>query len=146
MAGSEQKQFLNKFNIGEVISFQVYPSSLYGNKWQRMLVTDVISARTTALMNFDAAAEHAKVLADASVPTGQIPQSYDAYQYIVVAPPADPTNGRVLGLPWLVSSSIVVESTRDAYAYLPNLSDAKLEEVRKAISSVLSEFTLDWKL
>lgn len=139
------KQFLGKFNLGEVISFQVYPASLYGNKWQRMLVTDVISARTTAALNFDAAAEHAKVLADASVPTGQVPQSYDAYQYLVVAPPADPKNYRIIGLPWIIADTVVVETTRDAYAYLPNLSDAKLEEVRKAISSVLSEFTLDWK-
>ena len=139
------KQFLGKFNLGEVISFQVYPSALYGNKWQRMVATDVISARTAAALNFDAAAEHAKVLSDASVPTGQVPQSFDAYQYLVVAPPADPKNYRIIGLPWIVADTIVVESTRDAYAYLPNLSDEKLEEVRKALSSVLSEFSLDWK-
>lgn len=139
------KQFLNKFDIGEVISYQVYPSALYGNAWNRMLVTDVISAATAAYFNFDAEAEHAKVLADPSVPTGQVPQSFNAYQYVVVCPPADPTNRRVIGLPWIIADTIVVESTRDVVGYFPNLSDQQMSELRKAISGVTSSFTLDWK-
>lgn len=145
MADNAPKQFLGKFNIGEVISFQVYPSDLYGNNWTRMLVTDVVSARTAAQLNFDAAIEHAKVLSDANVPTGQVPQSYDAYQYVVVSPPADPDNRRFIGLPWIIANSIVVETSRDAVGYFPNLSDAKLEELRRAISSVLDDFKLDWQ-
>lgn len=139
------KQFLGKFNIGEVISFQVYPSDLYGSNWNRMLVTDVISARSTALFNFDAAVEHAKVQSDANVPVGQVPQSYDSYQYLVVAPPADPNSFRLIGLPWIIVDSIVVETTRDAVGYFPDMSDATMEELRKAISSVISNFKLDWQ-
>lgn len=139
------KSILGKFNIGEVISFQLYPSDIYGSNWNRMLVTDVISARSTALFNFDAAAEHAKVLSDSNIPVGQIPQSYDAYQYLVVAPPADPESFRVIGLPWIIVDSIVVETSRDAVGYFPDMSDAKMEELRKAISSVISNFKLDWQ-
>lgn len=139
------KQFLNKFDIGEVISLQLYCSALYGNNWKRLLVTDVVSAATAAFFNFDAESEHAKVLADPNVPTGQVPQSFNAYQYVVVAPPADPTNRRVIGLPWIIADSIVVESTRDVVGYFPNLSDVQMSELRKAISGVTSEFTLDWK-
>lgn len=145
MADTTVKQFLNKFNVGEVISFQLYPSDLYGSNWNRVVVTDVISAKTCALFNFDAAVEHAKVLSDKNVPVGQIPQSYDSYQYVVVTPAADPTNSRVIGLPWIIADTIAVEDSRDAYGYFPNLSDAKLSELRKAISSVISDFTLDWK-
>ena len=139
---------LDKFNINDTISLQVYPSSLYGTGFNRIKVTDLISANTTHFFNFDAAAEHAKVLADPGVPMGQIPQRFDSYQYLVFLPQGitDPSQARVIGLPWIIVDSITIEGTRDAIGYFPNISDAELNKLRIAISSVgIPAFTLDFK-
>jgi hypothetical protein len=70
---ADNKQFLNAFNLGDTIDFQVYPSALYGSAFKNMQVTDVVSAPTTVLWKFVAQIEHAKVLSDAGTPAGQVP-------------------------------------------------------------------------
>lgn len=136
---------LDKFDIGDTISFQVYPSTLYGTLFSRVKVTDLISAKSTRFFNFDARAEHLKVLSDVNTPPGQVPQSFDSYQYLVFTTTSDPDTERVIGLPWIKLDSITVDGTRDATGYFPNLSDAQLTELRKAISGAgITGFTLDF--
>lgn len=136
---------LNKFNIGDVISFQTY-SSLAGGPFDRVKVTDLISATMAKYLNFDAQAIHGQVIADENVPRGQIPQDFASYQYLAFAPAGDPSQKFVVGIPWIRADSIVVESTRNAVGYFPNLSDAKLTELRLAISSVgISDFTINFE-
>jgi hypothetical protein len=144
------KQFLGAFDIGDTIDFQVYPAALYGSAFKNMQVTDVVSAPTTILWKFVAAVEHAKVLSDAGVPVGQVPQSFDSYQYVVLKPPTaqgvtDTGQRVVIGLPWIIASSISVSSTRDVIGYFPNVNDAQFTQLRLAISQVLPEFKLDYK-
>lgn len=136
---------LNKFNPGDTISFQCY-STLAGGPFDRVKVTDLVSASTTKYFDFDAQAVHAQVIADENVPRGQIPIDYNSYQYLVFSPAGDATRQFVVGLPWIRVDSIVVESTRNAIGYFPNLSDAKLTELRLAISAVgISDFTIKFE-
>ena len=136
---------LNKFKIGDTISFQCF-STLAGGPFDRVKVTDLVSARTAKFFNFDAQAIHGQVIADKNVPRGQIPQDYASYQYLVFSPAGDPKSSFVVGIPWIRADSIVVESTRNAVGYFPNLSDAKLTELRLAISSVgISDFTITFE-
>jgi hypothetical protein len=136
---------LDKFKIGDTISFQCY-STLAGGPFNRVKVTDQVSADTTKYFNFDAAAVHGQVIADENVPRGQIPLDYASYQYLVVTPAGDPTTKLVVGIPWIRADSITVESTRNAVGYFPNLSDAKLSELRLAITSVdISDFTINFE-
>jgi hypothetical protein len=137
---------LDKFNIGDTISFQVYPSTLYGTAFNRVKVSDLISARSTSFFNFDAQAEHLKVLSDVNTPPGQVPQSYDAYQYLVFFTTAAPDKPQVVGIPWIKADSITVDGSRDAVGYFPGISDAQLTELRKAISAIgLTGFQVDFK-
>lgn len=89
---------------GEVVSFEVYPTSVLGNDFKNLTVAAILdaeTARTAIPGGFDAPAMHANVFN--SLPEGT-PNNYNRYYYVKLKHP----NGtfRILGIPWIKPESI----------------------------------------
>lgn len=89
------------FKIKGTYSFNVYPVALYGTSFKNVVVMGTIDQETANLMGFDTVAEHAAVYA--TLPTGT-PNDPSAYLYVKVRLLSGAT--KILGLPWIVESSI----------------------------------------
>lgn len=89
------------FNLKGTYSFNVYPVALYGTGFKNVVVMGILDQETANLAGFDTVAEHAAVYA--TLPTGT-PNDPSAYNYLKVRLPSGAT--KILGLPWIIESSI----------------------------------------
>lgn len=120
-----------KFTTNDVVSFQVYPSSIFGDVYHDLTLTDIASYSTTKFFGFDALAEHAKALP--YLPAG-IDQDPTRYRYLVFKP----SQGKhiVVPEPWIKTDTIKVIKMIDTKVYIPNWGPEKHEELRRALSSI----------
>ena len=91
------------FNLKGVYSFNVYPVAILGTAFKNVTVMGIIDQETANAAGFDTVAEHAAVYA--TLPTGT-PNDPSAYNYLKVRLPSGTT--KILGLPWIIESSIQV--------------------------------------
>lgn len=108
---SERELNMIKFERGKEVSFELYPSSLYGETFKRVTVTDpAVSATTAAFYNFDPEREHAKVYD--TLPPG-VPRNAGDLDYVILRMPDGQL--RPVAIPWIVEKSIVVHNVARGY-------------------------------
>lgn len=125
------KTVLGKFNLGDRITFQIYPVSLYGDIFRNCVASDMISARSCPKFNVDPAAEHAKVYN--SLPSGTAPNDPNGYKWLVLT--LENGDERVIGLPWIKVETIQVIEVVNTYVTIPNTAPQDAEKVRLALSA-----------
>ncbi|UQT02881.1 hypothetical protein TOTORO_00180 [Serratia phage vB_SmaS-Totoro] len=131
MADTGGKNILGKFNLGDRVTFQIYPVALYGDIFRNCVPTDLISFKNTPRFNIDAAAEHAKVYN--MLPTGQAPNDPAGYKWLVIT--LENGDETVIGLPWIKVETIKVIEVVNTYVTIPNTAPEDQEKVRLALSA-----------
>lgn len=122
---------LGKFVLGDRVSFQIYPLSLYGDIFNNCVGTDIVSAKSAKKFGIDPEAEHAK--AYTYLPSGSVQD--DAYSYKWLVLDLIDNTQRVIGLPWIKVDTIVVVTTLNAIITVPGVGNGDVEKLRLALSS-----------
>lgn len=120
-----------KIAIGDVVSFQVYPSSVFADVYRDITLTDIVSYATTKYFGFDAMAEHAKALP--YLPSG-VDSDATRYRYLVFATPQG--SHLVVPEPWVKLDTVKVIKMIDTQVYIPDWGPERHEELRRALSSL----------
>lgn len=130
---------LGKFTLNSTITFQVYPSALYGDVFRNAVPTDVVSARGASKFGIDPEAEHAKVYP--LLPSGTVEDNARSYNWLVLT--LEDGTERVIGLPWIKADTIVVVNTVNATVLIPGIGTGDIEKIRLAISGAgFNNFTI----
>lgn len=137
MASSEM--ILGKFTLDSTVTFQVYPSDLYGDVFRNVVPTDVISANSAVKFNIDPEAEHAKVYP--LLPAGTVQDDARSYKWLVLS--LEDGTERVIGLPWIKVDTIQVVETVNATVIIPAIGSGDVEKIRLALNSAgFNNFTI----
>lgn len=120
---------LGKFTLNSRVSFQVYPSALYGDIFKNCVPTDQISAASGVKFGVDPEAEHAKVYP--FLPSGT---KDDARSYSWLVLTLEDGQQRVIGLPWIKVDTIVSVTVTNAVATIPGIGSGDVEKIRLALS------------
>lgn len=118
---------LTSEHIGKLVSFDIYPSGIISSQFQRVKVLDIFSPNT-ALKFADVASLHVNVYP--TLPNGT-PNSYSGYNYVQVE--LENGNPVILGLPWIIDSSIVVHDNVQILVTISQVSAADVPRIREAL-------------
>lgn len=133
---------LGKFALDSTITFQVYPSALYGDVFNNAVPTDILSARSAVKYGIDPEAEHAKVYP--TLPTGAAEDDARSYKWLLLQ--LEDGSERVIGLPWIKADTIVVVETVNATVTLPGIGSGDIDKIRLALSGAgFNDFTITTK-
>ncbi len=116
------------FNIGDHISFAVYPALLLGNNFKNLKVESVVSAEVAVAMGFDVYAQHANV--QPTLPVGS-PNSPTKYSFLLLR--AVSNELICIGMPWINVSTITKVSTTNLQITVLGAGADKIELVRTAL-------------
>lgn len=130
---------LGKFTLDSTISFQVYPSSLYGDVFKNCVPTDLVSASVAAKLGIDPEAEHAKVYN--YLPSGTVSDDARSYKWLVLT--LEDGTTRIIGLPWIKVDTITVVTTVNATVVIPGIGSGDITKINLAlVSAGFSNFTI----
>lgn len=109
--------------FGNIVSFQVYPSIVIGTKFSNVKVLGLLD-KETANMWIDTESMHANVFPIVRSQGGNMPDNADDYQYLKIKHLSNGKNS-VIGLPWIIESSITVERSGTFILTMENVNAAK---------------------
>lgn len=118
------------FNIGDTISFQVYPSVLLGNQFNDVVVQSVVNADTARMLGFDFVSMHANVFP--TLPESS-PDNPNQYNYLVVRLQSGGT--QIVGLPWIREETIVSRVTTSVFVEIIGAGTVDVPAIVNALSS-----------
>lgn len=113
--------------IGSVVSFNVYPAAIIGTNYTRVKVLGIFDARI-ALRFADVASLHANVYP--TLPPGS-GEKYTDYQYVEVELSDGQTT--IIGIPWIVASTVTVHGNTQAQFVVSNITPADVDIIRQQI-------------
>lgn len=118
------------FQLFSIISFDLYPASILGAGYQNAKVTSIMDMRGAIQAGFDPAALHASVYP--TLPPG-VPNDPSQYGYLLL----QLANGNftVIGIPWIVDSSLVVASTASIQFTVDNISPTDQNTILQALAA-----------
>lgn len=120
---------MDSVNIGDQISFDVYPSAIIGQSYKSMKVMAFLDPDTAAAFE-DIATLHAQVYP--TLPGGT---PNDAYQYEYLRLKSQTGSTVIVGLPWIVDSTVVVDGTETYSFKVSNLSPSQKTEIVNILAS-----------
>lgn len=118
------------FTIGEVISFNFYPAAILGTGYQNAKVLAILDMGTVVVLGFDPAALHANVYA--TLPAG-VPNDPSQYQYLKLLLANGQTT--VVGIPWIIDSSLTVASVSSIQFTVTNVSPSDQNTIIQALAA-----------
>jgi len=118
---------LTSANIGDVVNFSVYPSSIIGTSFQRVKVKAFLDA-DSARAYLDPTAMHLAVFP--TLPPG-VPNDPDKYPWVKL----ELENGKitVVGLPWIDEITVEVQSSTQLQIVVSEITAADVARVRQAL-------------
>ena len=114
--------------VGNIVSFDVYASSILGTDYGEMKVTGVFD-KNTANMWVDTDTLHANLYSQ--LPQGT-PTSPDDYQFVKLERVSD-KSVKVLGVPWIKENTITIISKGTLTIKMIDMTSVDANEIRKAI-------------
>ena len=118
-------QILNKMNIDDVVTFDVYPSDLLGTKYHHCKVKAILDYDSVRQAGVDPDALHVKVFASLPVGTPNDPQAYQWLKIQLVSGEYD-----YIGIPWVKADTIVVNTTTTVTVTYRNVSPNDVQKIR----------------
>lgn len=115
---------INDVNIGQKISFELYPAHIYGNNFRNVTLTALIDSTLANALGFDVVAAHQNVYP--SLPAGT-PNDPTQYSYFRVS--MDNGETMVLGTPWVRESSIVINSGNTLTMVFQDIDEARKNRI-----------------
>lgn len=132
-------QILGKMNIGDIVTFDVYPSDLLGTKFRQCRVLAILDYDSTRLMGIDPDAQHVKVYD--SLPAGT-PNDPSAYQWLKVRLFGGDVTA--IGIPWIKADTIVVTTTTTITVTYNNASPDDAVKIRTMnANNGFTDFSID---
>lgn len=127
------------FNIGDTISFDVYPATILGSAFKDVKVLGVVDADLAVSIGYDVISKHANVYP--TLPEGEVEDNPRSYQYLLI----QFMNGNrdVVGLPWIdrdtvtrrTTTKVVIEIDGAGSADIPIMIEAMAENGYKVTAS-----------
>jgi hypothetical protein len=118
-------QILDKMNINDVATFDVYPSALLGTQFRQCTVLAIWDFETTRAMGFDPAAMHVKVFD--TLPAGT-PNDPTKYTWLKIKLISGETTA--IGVPWIKADTIQVVTTSTITVVYTNVSPDDVAKIR----------------
>lgn len=134
-------QILDKLNIGDIASFDVYPKDYLGNQFRQCVVLAILDADSVRYLGIEPETEHVKVYD--SLPAGT-PNDATKYQWLKLRL----TNGDItaIGIPWIKADTITTTTTSTITVVYENVSPADVQRIRTMnANNGYSTFTIDIK-
>ena len=118
------------FTIGDVISFQLYPSAILGTGFQNVKLLAILDMNTLPLLGYDPQALHANVYSTLPQGTPNDPSQYSYLKLLL-------QNGQttVIGIPWIIDSSLQVSSTSSIQFTVNNVSPSDQNTILQALAA-----------
>lgn len=99
--------------LGDVVSFEVYPSAILGNGFNRVKLLSVLSPADAA-KEADVIVKHTQVLAYLTAEDKALYATYRDYNYLKIQLPNNSTT--VIGIPWIKQTTLAkVTATQGRY-------------------------------
>jgi len=118
-------QILDKMNIGDVATFDVYPAQLLGTQFRQCKVLAILDYDTCRALGFDPDALHVKVFA--TLPTGT-ENDPAKYQWLKLKLTSGETT--VIGLPWIKPDTIQTTTTSTITVVYTNVAPEDMVKIR----------------
>lgn len=116
--------------VGQRCSFEVYPASVLGGRYQNVVVEGFLSPQMAVMSGFDIVAYHANVYS--TLPAG-VPD--DPYQYSYVVIRHDNGQRQYLGEKWIRNDTIEVSEAGRVTLVFQDKTQADLDRMMMALSS-----------
>lgn len=99
--------------LGDVVSFEVYPSAILGNGFNRVKILSVLSPND-AKKESDVIVKHSQVIAYLTPQDKLLYSTYKDYSYLKLLMPNNTTS--IIGIPWIKQNTITkIVSTKGRY-------------------------------
>lgn len=118
-------QILDKMNISDVVTFDVYPSSLLGTQFRQCTILSIWDYDTTRAMGFDPDAMHVKVFD--TLPVGT-PNDPTKYQWLKIKLTSGETTA--IGVPWIKADTIKINTTSTITVVYTGVSPDDVAKIR----------------
>ena len=125
--------------LGQTISFEVYPSSILGTKFNSCIVRGI--SDYSGVTSFDPAVMHANVFP--TIPSSNAtPDDFRKYMYLRL----ELANNVItfVGIPWINESTLITVSNRNLEVIIPNHGSVEKQEFIKRIllNNGIQDFTV----
>lgn len=118
-------------HIGDRFSFEVYPSSVFGNNFKNVRLEGIISAQSAASFGVDVASIHANVYP--TLPPGTVPDNPFGYGYIRFQHPSGEYGH--IGIPWIRPESIQLSASTRYTLVFNDRTQPDLDRIITALSA-----------
>jgi hypothetical protein len=121
------------WQIGTVYSFSVYPAEILGDNYSNVTVMGVMDAATASATGLiDIYAAHANMYP--YLPANTVPDDPTAYNYLKLKL-SDATTPQVIGIPFIIDSSVQVVNAQSITAVIANVTSADLTNISNLLSA-----------
>ncbi len=122
---------ITDLEVGQKISFEVYPAHIFGNTFNNVTITAFFDYHLANALGLDIVATHNTVYP--TLPPGT---PNDATQYNYMQVKLESGDSITLGLPWLVSSTIRISGGRTLKLTFQDIDDTRRSRIMMAVRSV----------
>ena len=121
---------LGKFEINDVISFDLHVSAIITQDYENVKVKGLIPATACRFFNMDPYATHAQVYR--MLPQGTVRDDPESYSYLIV----ETVDGqeRVVGLPWINIDTIKVHTRQTVRYEIEGIAQEDITLIRDVIA------------
>jgi hypothetical protein len=122
------------YQIGTTYSFEVYPSELLGDDYSSVIVQGVMDAATAAATGLvDIYAAHANMYPYLPTPK-PVPDDATSYNYLKLKL-SDSTTPQILGIPFIIDSSVQIVNAQAITAIVANVTSADLVNITNLLAA-----------
>lgn len=122
---------LQEIPIGTVISFEVYPSSQYGNNFQAVTLQAVFNANIARALGFDYIAANQRVYSSLPAGTPIDPTQYNYFQILL-----ESGETQILGVPWIREGTLSIHDGKTLTLVFNDLDETRKNRILAAVAGV----------
>lgn len=123
---------LNTLEVGDKISFEVYPGHIYGNTFNNVTINAFFNYKLASALGFDVVSAHHMVYP--TLPEGAVPNDPTQYNYIQIVNGSGET--QILGTPWIKESSIKISNGKKLTLVFQDLNETRMQRIISAVKHV----------
>lgn len=124
--------FLNQLNVGQRLSFEVYPTAILGNNFKDVMLDSILRAQTAINFGTDIHSLHAKIYP--TLPAGMVTDDPFGYLYLRIIH----ANGeaQVIGAPWIRPETLVVSRGGRITMVFEDKTHSDLDMITNSLSAI----------
>lgn len=119
---------LQETPVGSVISFEVYPSTQYGNNFQSVTLMAIFNSNTARKLGFDYIAANQNVYQ--TLPAGT-PIDPTQYNYFEIQYPSGETE--ILGVPWIREGTLSINTGKRLTLVFDDIDETRKDRIIAAV-------------